>query len=147
MRSGNGGRLPLFDGQFRLDVLAVFKSALADAMKACPLSRTQIAEAMNEALRREGLSGNITEDTLNKWAAPSDSSHHPTLRQLPFLLHAIQDTSPVNVLLSPFNARVAGPYEETLIREGLAREAEARARKAAKEARLERERLQREGRL
>jgi len=143
MRSGNGGRLPLFDGQFRLDVLTVFKACLADAMKASSLSRTQIAERMNEALRREGLSPNITEDTLNKWGAPSDSSHHPTIRQLPFLLHALEDASPLNVILSPFNSRVAGPYEETLIREGLAREQEARAKREAKEARMERERLER----
>ena len=146
MRSRNDGRLPLFDRPVRLDVLAPFKSALADAMKDSQLSRAQIAEAMNEAMRREGLPGNITEEKLNKWASPSDESHQPNVRQMGFLLAAIGDTDPMNVMLQPFGCRVAGPLEETLIREGLAREAEVRARQAAKEARLERERLQRERR-
>lgn len=145
MRSGNGQQLPLFEG--RLDTLPLFKAALAEAMKACRLSRAQIADRTNELLQREGLKGDVTEAKLNKWAAPSDMTHVPSLRLLPFLLLVVGTPAPLSALIAPLDAIVVGPYEETLIREGLAREAEVQARRTAKEARLERERLQRERRL
>lgn len=131
MRSESGRQLPLFTG--RLDALPLFKAALAEAMKANSLSRAQIADAMNELLQREGLKAEVTEAKLNKWAAPSDSSHTPSLRQVPFLLKVLGTPAPLEALLAPLGAGVAGPRERELMRLG---QAQVDAKKAARQRRM-----------
>lgn len=131
MRSGNGHQLPLFEG--RLDTLPLFKAALAEAMKACRLSRAQIADRTNELLQREGLKGDVTEAKLNKWAAPSDMTHVPSLRLLPFLLLVVGTPAPLSSLIAPLDAAVAGPRERELMRLG---QAQVDAKKAAKLKRM-----------
>lgn len=131
MRSGNSQQLTLFEG--RLDTLPVFKAALAEAMKASNLSRTQIADLANELLQREGLKPDVTEAKLNKWAAPSDLTHTPSLRLLPFLLKAIGTASPLDAMLAPVGALVAGPRERELMRLG---QAQVDAKRAARAKRM-----------
>jgi hypothetical protein len=116
-----------------LDTLPLFKAALAEAMKACSLSRAQIADRVNELLQREGLKGDVTEAKLNKWAAPSDLTHVPALRLIPFLLLVVGTPAPLNTLLAPLGAVVAGPRERELMRLG---QAQVDAKKAARLKRM-----------
>ena len=113
MRSKRAGQMDLF--QARLDAMPLFKSALAEAMKRSHLSRDEIADRINGLLKREGLRGDVNAQKLSKWASPSDTTHAPSLRHLPFLLKAVDDASPLDALLAPLGLRICGEREQRLI--------------------------------
>jgi hypothetical protein len=133
MRGQAANQLDLFSRP-RLDVLPFFKSALAEALKASDLSREQIAERTNELMQSEGLRSEVTAAKLSKWAAPSDTTHVPSIRVLPFLFMALNDASPLEALLAPLGVRLCGPREQKLIELAEGRMAAKKAAKKIKQA-------------
>ena len=133
MRSRSASQLDLFSAP-RLDVLVLFKSALAESLKASRLSREEIADKANTLLKAEGLRADVTAAKLSKWSAPSDSTHMPSLRVLPFLFKALDDASAMDALLAPLGLRLCGPREQKLIDLAEGRLAAKKASQAIKEA-------------
>lgn len=126
--------LPLGRG---VDLQRRTKAAVARALKNCPLSRDQIADRINETLENEGSPYRLTPATLDRWAAPSDSSHN-----IPAWLVAVfcQVTGSQDLLALPAEAlglAVVGEREKHLITLGEAQLQSAnlaRQRKRAMEA-------------
>ena len=133
MRSQSNHQMDLFSAP-RLDVLVLFKAALAEALKQSPLSRDEITDKVNALMQAEGLRPGLTAAKLSKWAAPTDSTHVPPLRTLPFLFKALDDATPMDALLAPLGVRLCGPREQRLIQLAEGRLAAKKASQAIKQA-------------
>ena len=126
--------LPLGRG---VDLQRRTKAAVAKALKNCPLSREQIADRINEALENAGSPYRLTPTSLDRWAAPSDSTH-----TIPAWLVAVfcQVTGSRDLLALPaevLGLAVVGEREKHLITLGEAQLQSAnlaRQRKRAMEA-------------
>jgi hypothetical protein len=73
--SGTGRQLDLPLGR-QVDQQRPIKAAVARALKSCGLSREQVADRINAALEADGSPYRLAAATLDRWAAPSDTSHN-----------------------------------------------------------------------
>lgn len=113
------------------------KTAMRDALKACPLSRTQVISAMNELADRDGLpccgrTKKIMEDTLDKWVAAGAVEHLIPLKLLPIFCFVTGSSLPLLALAATIGAEVIGPEDRKLLEWA---RAESRRRHLTKEAR------------
>ncbi|MGD9123801.1 MAG: hypothetical protein PVG60_01850 [Desulfarculaceae bacterium] len=118
----------------RLDVLPRLKAAMSHALKESGLSREQVLDLINEAAASEGLKNRITVPTLEKWLAPSDTSHVISLRLLPLFCRVVGSATPLAVLAAPLGYALAGPREQRLIDLGKAYLQAKNARKQKRRA-------------
>ncbi|MBI4799712.1 MAG: DUF3486 family protein [Desulfarculus sp.] len=86
--SGAPGQMDLPLGR-GVDLQRRMKAALARALKESRYSREQIAERVNDALEAEGNAYRVSPAALDRWAAPSDSSHNLPAWLAPALCRAI----------------------------------------------------------
>jgi hypothetical protein len=76
-----------FDGN--LDLVAAVKAAIAETTGQSKRSRAEIADRMNALIeRRGGGRRQISEDVINKWAAPGSVTHFPSLPLLAIFCEA-----------------------------------------------------------
>lgn len=76
---GDPVQLQLWDSP-PLNPIQRLKTAMRDALKGCPASRTKVVGDINELARREGMTCNgrtqeVTEDKLDKWVAAGAEDH------------------------------------------------------------------------
>ena len=71
--------------QGSLDIDAEYRAAVSADIKACPLSRYQIAARMSEFTGQE-----ITESMLNNWTAESHEKHNMPCKLLPAFVMATE---------------------------------------------------------
>lgn len=121
-----------------LDVLPPLKSEMAKALKASGLSREQALDKLNALLESEGISQNITLNTLEKWVAPA-ARHVIPLRLLPFFCRAVKSSRPIEVLAASLGLVLAGAREQELMRLG---EAAIEAKRASSKRRRAMEALE-----
>lgn len=118
--------LPLGRG---VDLQRRIKAAVARALKNCPLSRDQIADRINEALENEGSPYRLTPATLDRWAAPSDSSHNIPAWLVAAFCQVTESRDLVDIQARALGLTVIGERQQQLLILG---EAEEEARKLAK---------------
>ena len=110
MNDDFNSKININPGQRQLDLFAslsvdigpAIKAALAEAIRACPLSHEQLAERINELAAAAGVTCNgraqvVTADIINKWTSHS-AAHHIPLRLLPLFCRAAGSTLPLEVL-------------------------------------------------
>ena len=98
-------QLPLLDDAVRLSgVMAAIKTAIRDAAGAPEgEGRKMLADLLNEIAQRVGIKltgGNtlsISKATLDKWLAPSDTSHPPSILALLTFCRAAVNVEPIRV--------------------------------------------------
>ncbi len=98
-----------------LDVQARFKAGLAKALKASPLSREQIADRVNAMFGSAGSSYKVSPAALDRWAAPSDTSHNCPGFVIPALCLVLESFEPLQTLLIPLGLSIAGERERALM--------------------------------
>ena len=87
-------------GEGRLDVRERLRLALCAAIKACPLSRYEIAGQMSHLLGRE-----VSKAQLDAWTAESKEGHRMPAEYLPAFCEATGSLEPLQLL-----AEVAGLF-------------------------------------
>lgn len=127
-----GAQMKLFRPS--LAVADAFKAACGRAMKACNLSREQIADAMNQSLEAEGSAQRVTAAMLDRWAAASDKKHGLRADLAPALCKVTGNTEPLEVLLRPLGLSLAGPRERAYMEIGQAHEAKKKNTRREKAA-------------
>ena len=98
-------QLSLLDDAVRLSgVMAAIKTAMRDAAGAPEgEGRKMLADRLNEIAQRAGIKltgGNtlsISKATLDKWLAPSDTSHPPSILALLAFCRATGNVEPIRV--------------------------------------------------
>lgn len=114
-----------------LDVRLTVKSAMAQALKDCGLSRDQVVDKINSLAAANGIVLRLTINTLDKWVAPS-ADHAIPYQLMPIFCRATGSMAPLGALATPLGAVVAGPREQWLMELG-------RAHLLAKQARREKQ--------
>ena len=121
------------------------KAAMQRALAAVtpPLSREQLVDRMNAIAKQAGAK--ITPDktrlltlaTLEKWLAPNDTEHVPSLVALEVFMLAVDSRAPLDVLVSLHGYRLISPEQVKILEYGQAKLAAKRAGRAMR--RLEEE--------
>lgn len=119
-----------------LDLQRRTKAAVGRAMKACGLSREQIADRINEALEAEGNPYRVSAAALDRWAAPSDTTHNIFAWLAPLFCRVTGNRELVALQAEALGMALAGEEEMILIRMASAR------RKRQEAAREERRALE-----
>lgn len=136
---GNFGQVPT---QLRLwdspsfDPTDRLKTAMREALKACPLSRERIVSDMNQLANAEGMicggrAQKITVPQLEKWVAAGASGHVISLKLLPVFCRVVGSIAPIQAIAAPMGAEVVGPEDAKLLRWA---RAESERRKIVREA-------------
>ena len=103
-----------------LNVVFELKDGLNQAIKACPLSRIQIADRMNELMELEGMAkGEVTADTINSWTKDDPQRTIPT-KLIPFFCKAANSILPLAALAQPMGAIVISGKEIEVLELGFA---------------------------
>lgn len=111
--------------------------ALAKALKASKLGRYKLADQVNGQLVAMGYKASVTVQKLDRWAAPSDDSHHCPAHILGIICYVLNNHGPLEPLAALAGCKVIGPADADLLRW-------AKANMAEREARKERIKLERE---
>ncbi len=101
--------------------------------------RKRLVDRINAVASRENIrltGGNvrsISKDTLDKWVAPGDRDHEPSIRALAAFVAATGNIGPLEALLRPFDLKILTPEVERDARFGRAVREEKEARKRRKQ--------------
>ncbi len=79
-KSGHVGIQMTLQDQLNLDPTDIIKVAMQEALKECPLSRSQVVDDMNQLAKIAGITTNgrtgiVTESVLDKWVARGAKAH------------------------------------------------------------------------
>jgi len=99
------GQLELFGAS--LNTLPRLKASMREALRTCPLSRSQIVDEMNGIAQFEGLGGGrgakITTANLDAWVAQTKTNAIP-ITLLPIFCRVLGTWEPIRMLADPLES-------------------------------------------
>lgn len=104
-----------------LHVDSAVKAAMNKALRGSRMSREQLVDAMNELAETEGIrlsGGNAKRlqlSTLEKWLAPFDREHIPSLKALAIFCKALGASEPMQALVAPLGLRLIDERQAKLL--------------------------------